>query len=650
MQNNIIQTFLHNRALTDADVAYLRQPRRDHQHDPRQLRDVDRWIDILHAVKQRSAAQAFPIAIIPDYDADGVLSGTLARVGLSLLGFGDAYLYAPKTKDGYGLTRRSVDNVTAAQPDTRVIITTDNGSNAHDGIKYAKSLGLVVLVTDHHLAEADPVADAVVNPNRHLGGTTESYPYTDISGTAVIYKTLQAYALKYQPDVLPTFETLILLVGMSTISDVMPLRDENRYYVTEAVDMLKRFVDGHSYERMMSYDDTPLGQYFRGVDLLVMTLNQQGKLKYGINADTFGFTTGPILNSPRRMMGESEIAFDLFRTTRDMLYEPEFNSPSDTLYALNEARKAHVKGLTASLFSYIDQTGPVGASHTVFNARMGGGIAGLLSGSFTQQYNLPSIAFSHPGIEGVNQDINLATDGLGSDVTLSGSARSPEYFDLHQFLGMLDKAHPGLIVSWGGHAQAAGIKIRAVDFDRFRSVFARGLMAIAEQAETTHGLSLGETATNVLPIAGEYLLTSDIYVEISSRGVLETPESVTVIEVPHNSPLHRKDVPTALSEAIAFFDSLAPYGQGFKAPTFSVMFKMTDVKAFYMGQDKQHAKLTMNNGLSIIKWNDAPLFRDSVPEGLPDHRIFVATGELSVNEFNGRVNLQLMANSIELVG
>lgn len=99
----------------------------NHQHNPFLLKGVGRWINVLHRVK------GLPIAIIPNYDADGVLSGTLASVGLYLFGFEDVYLYPPKTYDGYGLSRKSVDNVLQARPETRVIITTDNGSNAHDG-------------------------------------------------------------------------------------------------------------------------------------------------------------------------------------------------------------------------------------------------------------------------------------------------------------------------------------------------------------------------------------------------------------------------------------------------------------------------------------------------------------------------------------
>lgn len=641
-ENPIIDHFFATRGLSASDAAYLSAPHPTHQHDPRLLRGVDEWVAVLHAHHPDVSTTRAVFAIIPDYDADGVLSGTLARVGLSVLGFGDAFVYAPHTRDGYGLTRQSVDNVLAAQPETTIIVTTDNGSNAHDGIKYAKSKGLTVLVTDHHLADTDPAADAVVNPNRRLGGTLDAYPHTDISGTAVIYKALQAYALTYHPSVLPTLESLVLLVGISTLSDVMPLRDENRYFVTEAVAMLKHFIKGHSETRLMGYGDTPLEQYYRGVDLLVMTLMRHDKLKYGVTSDTFGFTIGPILNSPRRMTGASDAGFDLFRTLRSDLYHMA-ETPADVLYDMNEARKLHVRGLTADLFAYVEQTGPVGASHTVFNARMGGGIAGLLAGSFTQAYDLPAIAFSHPGTG--HGTINLDTGTLAADTLLSGSARSPEFFDLHRFLADIDRANPGLLVKWGGHAQAAGLTIRAHDFDRFRSVFSRALMALVDSID----LPIGTSRADALPIKGDYLLTSAAYQGIAARGVMGVPDGVLVVPVPETAPIYGADIDSTLSRSIAYFDQLAPFGHGFPAPVFSVIFAMADVKVFYMGAEKQHAKLTLPNGLAVIKWNGAEMFRDAVPDGLVDHRTFAASGVLSTNAFGGRTTLQMIADTVVLI-
>ena len=628
IENPIIHSFLARRALTERDVAYLTNPNEQHQHDPFLLKGVGRWIDTLHAMK------GLPFVIIPDYDADGVLSGTLARVGLYLFGFGDVYVYPPKTCDGYGLSKTSIDNVLKARPETRVIITTDNGSNAHEGIQYAKEKGLTVLVTDHHLAADAPNADAVVNPNGHGDNT---YPFTHISGTAVIYKVLTAYACKYVPDpqIRRDFRSLVLLVGISTISDVMPLVNENRFYVKESVNMLRHFVLGHSIERLMAYDDSPLHQYYRGVDLLVVTLEKNGKLKYGVDSDTFGFIIGPMLNSPRRMTGESEVAFQLFQSTRASLVSGQ-PLPSDLLYEMNEQRKAYVQALKTALFTHIHNSGGNPLNYLVFNARMSKGIAGLLSGKFTEAFGLPSIAFSAGAA--YSEDEELINVPVTGDRLLVGSARSPETFDLHGFLTMIDEAYPGLIEKWGGHPQAAGLSIRAENFERFREVFTTWFAQL--MAERVDGAE--EQVPSVF--AGEYVLTTEAYDDLMLNGATHASD---VIPLHGNTSVFTNHT---LWEAVRFFEQLEPFGNGFPKPTFSVAVSMRDVpRVFRMGAEQQHAKLMLTNGLSVIHWNGADVFMRPESEAAnlaPDHRVFIITGELGINEYNGDESLQLIATDV----
>lgn len=630
-ENPIIQSFLNRRELGVQDIDYLLNPNASHQHDPFLLKGIGQWIDTLHAIKGQC------LAIIPDYDADGVLSGTLARVGLSLFGFGDVYVYPPKTRDGYGLTKASVDNVLKAQPATNVILTTDNGSNAHEGIAYAKSLGLMVLVTDHHLAQEAPQADAVVNPNGHGDNT---YPFSQISGTAVIYKVLLAYGRKYigDSDILCAFDDLVLLVGISTISDVMPMLNENRYFVTQSVNMLKRFVEGHSIERIDQYDDTPLSQYYRGVDLLVATLNKHKKLNYGIDSDTFGFLIGPILNSPRRMVGESNLGFNLFQTKRNELLAAQGALPSDDLFDMNESRKAYVRKLTIALFDYIEASEQEALEHVVFNAVMGSGIAGLLSGKFTEKYGLPSIAFGAEGASTPDDDpINVDVTGCKY---LVGSARSPESFDLHKFLSVIDSENPGLIESWGGHEQAAGIKVKAENYLQFQTIFTERFKHILASQVAEMDTQDDER----LPFNGEYVITSDAYDRLVS--MYDEP-ACSIIRVATNTPLFEDDI---VRESVRFFEQLEPFGQGFAKPLFSTVVWMRDVKAFFMGTEKQHVKLTLPNGLAVIYWNGAALFaydeKDEAGKDLQDNRVFILTGNLSVNEYNGRESLQIIANDV----
>lgn len=633
--NSVISAFLKRRGLSPDDLTYLQAPTAQHQHDPFLLDGVNHWIDVLHSKKGEK------IAIMPDYDADGVLSGTLLRVALDLCGFGDAYLYNPKTRDGYGLTPRSVDNIQLACPHATTLITTDNGSNAHEGVQYAKEKGWSVLVTDHHVADSDPPADAVVNPNRRHRAHVSEYPFPEISGTAVIYKVMSAYAEKYIQDeeVKEHIQSLLLLVGMSTISDVMPLLNENRYFVTESVRMLERFVASHTPERAQQHADTPLGDYYRGMDLLVATLNRMQKLKYGVNSDTFGFTIGPMLNSPRRMLGDSAPGFALFQSKRDAVSSDTLIS--DVLYLMNEDRKTYVRALTAKLYEHIEGHDNLYPSDcAIFNAEMLPGVAGLLSNGFTSKYDLPSIAFSVPTSSAELPDgydpINVSVAGLK---TVSGSARSPGWFNIHEFLTAIQNDYPDLILGWGGHPQAAGITLLAENYTPFRRVFTERLKQVLYE------LALSRDDGQIpfpVPISGEFLFATDTCISLAKGFTGETPFHVILAK--GKTPIAQNE---ELMDAVRFFVNTEPFGQAFPEPTFSVVFAMNEVKTFYMGAEKQHVKFTLPNGLVVINWNGAKDFKVETVPGvtpLPDERIFSATGKLSINEFNGRESLQVIMN------
>ncbi|WP_169911330.1 hypothetical protein [Evansella clarkii] len=443
------------------------------------------------------------------------------------------------------------------------------------------------------------------------------------------------------PHIRRDFRSLVLLVGISTISDVMPLINENRYYVTESVKMLQHFIHGYSEEHALLYDDTPLHQYYRGIGLLVTTLNQNEKLKYGIDSDTFGFLIGPMLNSPRRMMGNSELAFRLFQTKRSDFSDVQYVRPSDELYAVNEQRKAYVQSLTSRLFTHIKEEGGGPLDYMVFNARMKEGVAGLLSGNFTQKFGLPSIAF------GMDPEGAPRKDIINADVTgtysLTGSARSPETFDLHGFLSAIDADYPGLIAKWGGHAQAAGITVLAENYERFKEVFTNRYVAIMSERMADQ-----EEPAVTSPFDGEYVLTTEAYDRLVQAGVTHEGERVPLHG--HTSVFTNK----TLWEAVRFFEELEPFGHGFPKPVFNVAIAMRDVpRIFHMGAEKQHAKLMLTNGLSVIHWQGAELFKrpepvemDKAGNPVPDNRVFIVTGELGINEYAGNESLQLIATDV----
>lgn len=616
--NPFIEAFLKRRQLSQEDVAYLMQPSPEHQHDPFGISGMSAFIDLLHAHKGEQ------IAIVPDYDADGVLSGTVASVGLSEFGFGVPYIHCPTLRQGYGLSVASVKSVLEACPEATVLLTTDNGSSAYDGVAYAKKMGMTVLVTDHHTTDKDPIADAIVNPNRtHI---KQDYPYKSISGTAVIYKTLSAYASRYITDArkIEAFESTILLVGMSTVSDVMPMLDENRYFVTRAITLFERLIATHTPKRIGLYGDTPLEAYYRGLDLLVWTLNNERKLNYGISSMTFGFMVAPMLNAPRRMLGESAPAFALFNSRRADVLAPEPVIPSDELYRINVERKAYVAHLTASLHQHVEQSDRELYQQTVFTARMKTGVAGLLAGSFTSRYEYPAIAFSVFKGRETGDPIN---GKIPKSVKLmTGSARSPEWLNLYAMLKGIDAEHPGLIASWGGHPQAAGIKVLAENYETFKQVFTEKLAA--------HITALSHQRITLTPTRQAHRITTEF--------VFDTPALTS--DRLHNDgatvlPPDNLVADATFRETLTFFDSVAPYGERFEAPTFSVAFYVRDAHVSFMGAEGQHVKLTLPNGLTVIDWNGRATFKLNEPDTL-----YVCEGSVGINEFRGRESVQFIAN------
>ena len=403
--------------------------------------------------------------------------------------------------------------------------------------------------------------------------------------------------------------------------------------------MFERFIAGHTPERVGAWGDSPLERYYRGLDLLVWTLRNNRKLDYGVNAETFGFTLAPILNSPRRMLGESAMAFELFQTTRsEVLSGVPGEFVSDRLFRVNEERKAYVSELSRELVETVDASHQPLTDCTVFTASMLSGVAGLLSSTFTNRYDLPSIAFSvfeRPDgglvpLDGGDHPARRINASLPRVGYVSGSGRAPDWFDLHAFLSHLDAAHPGLILSWGGHTQAAGIKVAVDQFHAFREAFTTGLKQVLAELVKAQPTD----APRRLVYGGEFLLETP-------RAVAAGGESKGVVH-----PLAREAMSdAALLEAMDYFERLAPFGTDFPAPSFTVVFNREDATFRTMGANAQHAKAQLSNGLSVIDWNAAPVWD---VHGTDD-RLFIVTGRLSFNTFNGRTTLQLIANDTVVV-
>lgn len=609
-KDTVVSLFLKKQGLTYDDLNKIQNSLFSDLHKGSLFNDALLFINKLHDVRHEH------IAIIPDYDADGVGSGITLLAGLEIIGVTyEPYLYPPRTDTGYGMSIKAVDEILINQPETKVIITTDNGIKAYDGIAYAKSKGLIVLVSDHHMgADSEPNADVIVNPNR----VNDPYPFKSISGTVVIWKLLVFYAETYLTDrEIQLMYNLIVLAGITTISDVMTMLDENRYIVKVMLNMLSS--TEYLTAQMQFGQTTAYGNLFRGICAMMKVLSINNKTKYGIDEGTVGFYLAPILNSPRRMTGSSELAFSLFRATTDA----EAFALAESLFDLNEARKHEVNGISKEIVQNIKDGSPADALVTVANTR--GGFAGLISGKLTNMLNLPTIVFSRVDRNcngAIIPDLAITAYGAKQGV-LHGSGRSPQWFHLLNALTEISEIDPGIFVSFGGHSSAVGVAINASHYSVFEILF--------KNYVTKALLDLGAEAED------------DVEANIDGRSIALSFEGYTPKYTPDLIVTTDSDL-DALADSVNFFNTLRPFGEGFRQPLFSTVLPSSLLTVSYMGADQQHVKFVLPNGFTIIQWNGS----DSVKDRTDNYMVKVV-GTLSVNSFRGKNTVQLIADDIVVI-
>lgn len=393
-------------------------------HDPMELAGMDKLIINLHEVHENP--NAF-LTVMSDYDTDGVMAAGILTGGLNRLGFRFG-VWIPDMNDGYGISVRSITKAMERFPKTTAILTADNGITAVSGVAYARSVGLTVLVTDHH-PESGPLpnAHALVDPMQRK----DRYPFSGISGATVAWKTLMAYAAQYDIEALPDMEKLQVFAGISAVADTMPMLDENRYLVREAVawfggkDYMGPNLPHTGYEL---YDTV-----FRGLYELDRELGITKNSPLPANEERISWYLSPLLNAPRRIHGSSLEAMMAIlapnKTVRHTAAHRLIELNKEKSKMRDEALK-EVK--TPELFA-------------VIHAEKG--IAGLVAAEIAKARNAPSFVF-------------VERNGW-----LSGSARAPEGYSLKRILEEVNRVSPGLIKG-GGHEGAAGVSLSASDYEK----------------------------------------------------------------------------------------------------------------------------------------------------------------------------------------
>lgn len=408
------------------------------------------------------------IMVIGDFDADGATSTALMMEALQLFGCKNHDFLVPnRFKYGYGLTPEIVDM--AKIQGAEVLVTVDNGISCVAGVERAKSLGLTVIITDHHLpGHTLPLADAIVNPNQQ-GCTFASKSLAGVGVAFYFMLALRKYLreqqwFERQGINEPNIAQLLDLVALGTVADVVSLDANNRILVEQG---LKRIRAGATRP---------------GIQALIEIA---GKQQQKLVASDFGFALGPRINAAGRL---DDMAFGIHcLLAKDLSAARAMAADLDSL---NKARREIEQGIqeeaeqVISALHFDDANTPFGIS--LYQQDWHQGVIGIVAGRLKEKYHRPSIVFA-----------NAQDDLPAGDVTeIKGSARSIPGLHIRDLLEHIDSQHPEVILKFGGHAMAAGLSIYREKFAEFSELFNR----YAQQWLTEEALNGSILSDGFLPV------------------------------------------------------------------------------------------------------------------------------------------------------
>lgn len=420
----VIAGIIRNRDIIgDEEIGRFLHGTLQDMHDPFLLMDAKKAAGILYGKIKDGKS----IRIIGDYDIDGICSAYILLAGLTHCGAVVDTVIPHRIHDGYGLNDHLIQEAKEAGTDT--IVTCDNGIAAKEQIAYAKSLGMTVIVTDHHEVpyeiqgdgtriECLPKADAVIDPKREEC----QYPFEGICGAVVAYKFLQVlFASQDVPGTEELMQELLAFAAFATVGDVMELVDENRILVRYGL-------------RQITCSSNC------GLQALVTVNGLQDRK---LSAYHIGFVLGPCLNATGRL-DTAERALRLFRT-RD---RAEAAMIAGKLKELNDNRKDMTLQGTEAAMDMIEN-GALKRDKVlvVYLPDCHESLAGIIAGRIRERYHKPTFV------------LTMSEDGV------KGSGRSIEAYHMYEKMSECKE----LYTKYGGHKMAAGVSMPEAHVELFRS-------------------------------------------------------------------------------------------------------------------------------------------------------------------------------------
>lgn len=409
--SGILARILVNKNITQKDeIDLFMNPTRKDFHDPFLMPDMEIIVDrVLQAIEQKEK-----IMIYGDYDADGITSITVLKSFLEERGLEVASYIPNRLDEGYGLNKTALKKI--YDDGYRLIITVDCGISGIDEVDYANSLGMEVLITDHHEpVETLPKAVAVVDAKRK----DNKYSFNQLAGVGVVFKLIQAISIKLDLEEKEYLKYLDI-VCIGTISDIVPLIDENRVIAKLGLKLIAQTKN-------------------IGLKALLEVIGFKN-----IDSTTISFGVAPRVNACGRM-GDEQVALDLF-------LEKDYDKAKELAIKLNEyniERQTIEKSIFDEATEKIEKNEKDKACIIVGSEGWHHGIIGIVASKVTEMYFKPSILICFEGNDG------------------KGSGRSIPGFDLHDALMECSD----YLEKFGGHSMAVGVTVNRDKFELFKNKF-----------------------------------------------------------------------------------------------------------------------------------------------------------------------------------
>jgi single-stranded-DNA-specific exonuclease len=423
LYSDFVAHLLFHRGITDSKQAdKFLNPNYDlHSHPAESLADIDKAVSrVQEAIKNGET-----ICIYGDYDADGIPGSVIMSEFFDKIGYTNFFVYIPhRNREGFGLNTFALDII--KDKGTTLIITIDCASANVFEVEYANNLRMDVIITDHHeVPEILPDAYALVNPKR----SDCNYPEKMLCGSGVIYKVIQHLIKRGEYQIHKGWEKWLLdMVGIATISDMVPLIGENRIFAYYGLEVLKKT---------------------RRPGLLKL-FNLRKINQKSVSEDDISFLITPQINAASRM-GEPILAYNLLTSKT----ESDADVSARELMRINDRRKVEVTKIVKEINKHIKDKGHNLPVIAYGNPNWQPSLMGLVCSKIAEEYRKPVFLW-----------------GRGDGVELKGSCRTWDGISVYELMNYLGEE---FFIQYGGHGAAGGFVIRPEKVSEFEDKLAEYL-------------------------------------------------------------------------------------------------------------------------------------------------------------------------------